>query len=531
MKFQRSQGPVHLFGQGSLQVVEGEILFFGRRITNQSGLVDIFAPRCNALPSFEVLSSDAEVEFTSHVEKSLAGLEATQPNFASLLRPENQNDFQEFVPGLYAWKNTKNQENYQQLLISESWKNVASQLEAHPCPVVFVCGQRKVGKSTFARYLTNALLNRFDTVEFVDLDPGQCEFTTPGFLVRHAVKQPGLFGPPFTHLLMPDDSVFLGSSSTAEIPILYCKGIAEIARRLESAQQQNAARRPVVINMMGWMTGLGFEFLQYAIKTFRPTHLYSFSDPEFDKEGCDVVRKGFTSPSGLMSLQLEGMSPEQASAIEIAYLSVPNADQPKSKFQPADWRNLSYWAYFFGSFNQSLQIEGFKYSCLSYLRPFMVPLRKLQLACTKGDINLFELLGEGRLERLKSMLLLRLVGFSLDDQFKPTRSINLLPRHDVPRVAEMKSFGVGMIRAISPVKRDGRVVDHCLEIITPVPLNILKQTNTLVFGSQMVPNNLFMNDNLSAQVEAPFFSTQNPSDAAGSDARATRSNVLRRNQA
>lgn len=49
-------------------------------------------------------------------------------------------------------------------------------------PRIFILGNRKVGKSSFCRFLTNTLLNVRREVAFMDLDCGQTEFTPPGFL-------------------------------------------------------------------------------------------------------------------------------------------------------------------------------------------------------------------------------------------------------------------------------------------------------------------------------------------------------------
>ena len=50
-----------------------------------------------------------------------------------------------------------------------------------PPPSVVVCGPKNAGKSTLARYLLNALLASNRRVVFLDADPGQCEFSPPGF--------------------------------------------------------------------------------------------------------------------------------------------------------------------------------------------------------------------------------------------------------------------------------------------------------------------------------------------------------------
>lgn len=57
-------------------------------------------------------------------------------------------------------------------------------------PIVLICGPRKVGKSTFCRFLLNTLLNHRDEICHMDLDPGQTEFMPPGFITLELISEP-----------------------------------------------------------------------------------------------------------------------------------------------------------------------------------------------------------------------------------------------------------------------------------------------------------------------------------------------------
>lgn len=74
------------------------------------------------------------------------------------------------------------------------WKNIVSSVPSQnvsrPPPVILVCGPRKVGKSTFGRFLVNNLLNSHPKVCYADLDCGQTEFMPPGFLSLKVVTEP-----------------------------------------------------------------------------------------------------------------------------------------------------------------------------------------------------------------------------------------------------------------------------------------------------------------------------------------------------
>ena len=76
-------------------------------------------------------------------------------------------------------------------------------------PRLLIAGGKGVGKSTFIRYVANRLLTsssikqenevQIPSVLFVDLDPGQAEFTIPGCIAATKVVHP-VVGPNFSHL-------------------------------------------------------------------------------------------------------------------------------------------------------------------------------------------------------------------------------------------------------------------------------------------------------------------------------------------
>lgn len=73
-----------------------------------------------------------------------------------------------------------------------------------------VFGGNRVGKSTFNRWLINKFLDSIElgkihdvsSVIYVDLDPGQAEFTPPGVISVLKISEP-VVGPNYTHLETP----------------------------------------------------------------------------------------------------------------------------------------------------------------------------------------------------------------------------------------------------------------------------------------------------------------------------------------
>ena len=283
---------------------------------------------------------------------------------------------------------------------------------------------------------------------------------------------------------------------------------------------------PVIINTMGWMTGLGLELIQYALQVFKPSHVLAFMAPE----GEDTIRKCLTTNSFGLS---GALTPEEAENIYVRYMGNPTNDSPRSKHSPADQRNFAYWAYFFGQIQEEQkQFISFNFNRqLSEMRPMVVPLSCVQLASTCREIDLFELLGtrsrSEQMNLLESWLLMRLVGVARDEKFRNTsgRWVNLLSNSKVKRVAEMSCIGLGLVRSIVRCS-DDRIHLH---LLTPLPLSHLSSTNTLILGTLQMPIPIISADTMSMKAEAPGFSTQIVgTEVAGAGVRKTRHNMRRK---
>ncbi|KAL8828008.1 MAG: hypothetical protein Q9191_002845 [Dirinaria sp. TL-2023a] len=147
-----------------------------------------------------------------------------------------------------------------------------------------ISGPKGSGKSTFARMLVNAMLTRSgpasqtnkpvptDGVAFLDVDPGQPEFSPPGELSLVHLRS-CYFGPPFTHPLIAAGSGnhlvrahHVGVLSPKEDPKYYMS----CAVNLLKTYQQLLVRYPscpLIVNCAGWVQGTGLELLLDLIKT------------------------------------------------------------------------------------------------------------------------------------------------------------------------------------------------------------------------------------------------------------------------
>ena len=129
-----------------------------------------------------------------------------------------------------------------------------SQCATAPSKRLLIVGDRGCGKSTFCRFVTNGLLNMHQRVIFVDLDPGQTEFSFPACLSVSVVDRP-IFGPPFTHVCQsPEFMYFLGNTSPGDNPVEFLQALGKLETFLKTALPA-LGNHPVVINTMGWITG------------------------------------------------------------------------------------------------------------------------------------------------------------------------------------------------------------------------------------------------------------------------------------
>jgi polynucleotide 5'-hydroxyl-kinase GRC3/NOL9 len=165
-----------------------------------------------------------------------------------------------------------------------------------------VCGAKGVGKSTFLRYLANRFLSLEGTgdlpqrVAILDADTGQPEMSPPGMLSLTIVQGPLLQNPP-RHMVrstcsdgnqavrhgnsLPDNgtlnespvpihddchvrSYFYGSVTARNDPARFMTCVNQLltAYYTEVANSSENELVPVLVNLDGWVKGLGGQVLQ-----------------------------------------------------------------------------------------------------------------------------------------------------------------------------------------------------------------------------------------------------------------------------
>lgn len=245
--------------------------------------------------------------------------------------------------------------------ISPSYEVISEALSNLSSFRVVIVGERKVGKSTFCRYLLNSLLSsdskgKVDSsIDFADFDCGQTEFTPPQTISVATFSGPKdfLLGPPFTHQhTQPSECRYLGFTSPTSNPMAYI----EACRSLLSAKMHKHDHR-MIVNTMGWLTGLGLELLTELIKSVKPTHLVFFQDGPRDGPFDRFVQQ-------YTRIREE----EDEDSFDIAYLDPKSILEPASsalsplafRFRPAEQRDLAMQAYFKGSERVAVPLKAIR---------------------------------------------------------------------------------------------------------------------------------------------------------------------------
>ncbi|CAG8738125.1 6845_t:CDS:2, partial [Racocetra persica] len=236
------------------------------------------------------------------------------------------------------------------LQISDSWLNATNQLATDVInynvpPISVICGHRNVGKSTFARYLLNNLLNFCPKVAYIESDVGQSEFTPSGSISLNIFNSP-IFGPPFTHIQQPYRSYYIGSNTPLDDPDYYLDCLRElvIVYRRDIAcgpdfgmhAGEELQRIPLILNTHGWIKGMGYDLFLRILDFTKPTHLFQFYS-------------SIHSYQNLPPFPTSVITPPNEDPPKIALVEAIDPSKVSTKYTAADHRTLALLSYFYST--------------------------------------------------------------------------------------------------------------------------------------------------------------------------------------
>ncbi|KAL2355957.1 hypothetical protein BJ546DRAFT_969402 [Cryomyces antarcticus] len=308
-----------LIGQYDLLVRKTPVTVYGATLRPSSTLYSVFAPSTHALPIIlNPFPREAELEFwpPSH---SLRLLEKLSPLYGRIWNyrieePETRKAKLQRRTYPFSYLHETSQDPLKRPLYllenNPSWQVEVGTIcasAAQRTPLVMVCGPKGSGKSTFSRMLLNRLLtdrpptkprevltgfrSAQDPVFYLDLDPGQPEFSPQGQLSLLLIREPVL-GPPYTHpladCLTANQTVrahSIASTNPKNDPIHFVTCALDLVTRYRQ-MLQDFPSSPLIVNCPGWILGSALEVTTDLIRKLSPTNVVytSQSGP------ADIVR-------------------------------------------------------------------------------------------------------------------------------------------------------------------------------------------------------------------------------------------------
>ncbi|KAF8541920.1 hypothetical protein BDD12DRAFT_877517 [Trichophaea hybrida] len=346
-----------LVGVYQITVTKGSVNISGAKLSPSSPTQTIYAPMTHALPVIEAILSKrkqttnsgtpgAEIRITNH-HSGILEIGKLCPTFNTIWKGSSKDlGGNSFAPIFTSATNIPI------VVIPTSWKPTlkaltkkATSTNASP-PIIILAGSKGTGKSTFSRILANRLLTTagLDSIAYLDMDPGQPEFSPPGIISLSVLTCP-ILGPPFTHTLTPTRRHHIGHTSPREDPAHYIRAIIDLL----SVYRQSHPTVPLLINIAGWTKGLGLELLHDILSHSQAT---------------DIVFLG-----GGAAVIAEIIAPNTTTLHELSSVAVSSSSSSSTRFTPADLRTLHTMSYF-----HRLSSRGWDFTTpLTGFAPWVIP--------------------------------------------------------------------------------------------------------------------------------------------------------------
>ncbi|KAL9127927.1 MAG: hypothetical protein Q9217_003284 [Psora testacea] len=288
-----------VLGQYDLYIRNGTVSISGAVLHASSRLHRVYAPSTHAIPIIRSLRNPYGPELQS-VELTIrscdSGIRMLKDVASKCRRLWNgklkskgnlgisKHLFRRSFINLQTRTDDSHQRTVRALEPPEDWlpiiTKIMSNVAAARRSTILVCGPKSSGKSTFCKVITNALLTTPGSqsqptvtkprVMFLDLDPGQPEFSPPGEISLSDVRSCNL-GVPFTHPLLPPAggsklyrSHHLGSISPRYDPKHYLDCALDLMH-CHNLLLTSDPICPLVINCCGWIQGSGLDLIVQLI--------------------------------------------------------------------------------------------------------------------------------------------------------------------------------------------------------------------------------------------------------------------------
>ncbi|OGM44632.1 protein grc3 [Aspergillus bombycis] len=285
-----------LIGHYDLWVKRGVVSVMGAKLHPSPRLYRVYAPSTHSLPVIKCVSGvdgAAEIEVKS-CHSGIYRLRDLSPLYRRIWNGKNTSadkltlrnapsSAKRTFSVLYTSADDSFKRHLRPLHLEKQWSSAIKSLSQRGGRLkALICGPKASGKSTFSRYLLNHLLSpapqtetnycNTDGVAFLDLDPGQPEFSPMGQVYLAHLRSP-VFGPPFSHPSVGSSQEgtiirahHIGATSPKEDPDHYVLAAMDLMDRYR-ALLASYPQCPLIINYPGWIFGLGLEVATWLVRS------------------------------------------------------------------------------------------------------------------------------------------------------------------------------------------------------------------------------------------------------------------------
>ncbi|KAM6976958.1 polynucleotide 5'-hydroxyl-kinase NOL9 [Aplochiton taeniatus] len=378
------------------------------------------------------------------------------------------------------------------LKISKSYRDTLDALvhacksDVDGCPVILVCGSKNVGKSTFIRHLINTLLNHTTSVDYMEGDLGQTEFTPPGCLSISSVSEP-LLGPPFTHQRTTEHMIYFGQTTCDSDATRYLDSLKTLWR-LRSTNRE----APVIINTLGWVKGLGRQLLVDVIRLFPVSQVVQICHngpaqcPHLTPEHMRSAQGFLTQPPAQTALDgfMENHGTPKSPAHYLISSEFEGAGRVgRQKYQrSAGHRELAVLAYL----SQLQSPDPGPARPLHSLTPYQVPQSAVAVGVLHRDVQPSHMMYALN----ANLVALCCLGEKVTSKGGPVL---------LSKVPTCSCLGFGIVRGVD-------IQRGLYFLLTPVEPSVLKQVNCFLLGTVLLPSSIFTTQ-LGIEEEPPYVST------------------------
>ncbi|THY11941.1 hypothetical protein D6D00_10542 [Aureobasidium pullulans] len=275
-------------GEYDLRVKSGYIMIYGAVLRAGPTTHRVYAPSTHALPVVTAKGGVAEVDIIS-TTRSLDVLSKISPLWTKLWYAQAQKDAQQTdtEPRSFALLRSSSDDPLKRAVTAleveqdcqVTLNRVLSKPTAtHPSSVIMVSGPKGSGKSTICKWLINTFLtaskaSASTSCFWLDLDPGQPEYSAPGQMSLVQIRSPVL-GPNYTHPSGHVSSAYRTIRShtiAANSPrddVVHFLACAMDLRDAYFRALEDFAGAPLVLNCSGWVLGSAVSAMMELVQQF-----------------------------------------------------------------------------------------------------------------------------------------------------------------------------------------------------------------------------------------------------------------------